>query len=71
VRGLTRRGGSCIAPGVSRELLQLVFAAGIAEYNLMSRSREDRSELSGPSTPNQECQLAFSSFIQVRIESAE
>ena len=41
-------------PGVSRELLQLVFAARIAEYNLMSRSREDGSELAAhqPRTKN-------------------
>src|SRR5437867_551563 len=43
--GLARRTGACIALGVARQFLQFVLTARVAEYDFMSSSREDRSEL--------------------------
>jgi hypothetical protein len=44
-RSLTRRTGACIALRVARQPLELVVASRIAEYDLVSGSRENRSQL--------------------------
>ena len=47
LRSLPRRARSRLRTGFACQFLQLVLASRIAEYNFMSSSREDRSEL-GP-----------------------
>src|SRR5260370_8048662 len=45
LRGLGRRTSACIALSVTRQPLEFVVAARIAEHDFMSSAREDRSEL--------------------------
>jgi hypothetical protein len=45
LRGLSRCAGPRLALGVPCEHLELLLAAGVAEYHLMSGSRKDCSEL--------------------------
>src|SRR5260370_16884369 len=45
LRGLSRRTSACIALSVTRQPLEFVVAARIAEHDFMSSAREDRSEL--------------------------
>src|SRR5438105_9548603 len=54
LRGLARCAGARLALGVPCEHRELLLAAGVAEYHLMSGSREDRSELAAhqPRTQN-------------------
>jgi hypothetical protein len=46
LHGFGRRSRASIPAGVAREAFQLLLVACIAEDDLMSRSREDRTELS-------------------------
>ena len=54
LRGLSRCAGPRLALGLPCEPLELLFAAGVAEYHLMSGSREKRPEFAAhqPGTQN-------------------
>ncbi len=45
LHGLARRAGASIAFGVPRQLFELLVAPRVAEYHVVPRSRENRSEL--------------------------